>query len=101
MVGPFRAPSLARPLSLAHQSLLQSSRPVRAVTTCSSGEEALRLLRETQPRFNLVISDVMMPGEINGFQLLDCIARELNVPVVSARLLPGAVQRSADAARSQ
>jgi hypothetical protein len=39
---------------------LAPTRP--AVTTCSSGQQALKLLREKESEFDLVLSDVYMPG---------------------------------------
>jgi CheY-like chemotaxis protein len=53
------------------------------VTTASTGEDALRLLREAVLPFHLVLSDVCMPN-MNGYNLIECIALEMDVPVISA-----------------
>lgn len=58
---------------------------VPTVETCSSGQEALELLREKQEpgqgQFDLVLSDVYMP-DMDGFRLLEHIGLELDLPVI-------------------
>ena len=49
------------------------------VATASNGREALALLKEQEP--DLVLLDMMMPG-LDGFQVLDLIRQDSNVPVV-------------------
>lgn len=53
-----------------------------AVTTVNQAKQALQILRENKNKFDLVISDVWMP-EMNGFQLLQQLAHEMDLPVVS------------------
>lgn len=57
-----------------------------AVETQTNGQEALALLRarqdEAQNQFDLVLSDVYMP-DMDGFRLLELIALELDLPVIS------------------
>ena len=47
------------------------------------GAEALKTLRERRDDFDIVLSDVHMP-DMDGFKLLEHIALELDVPVMSA-----------------
>ncbi|KAL6137817.1 hypothetical protein ACLB2K_063106 [Fragaria x ananassa] len=51
------------------------------VTTVNQAKQALQILRENKNKFDLVISDVWMP-EMNGFQLLQQLAHEMDLPVV-------------------
>ncbi|KAI5068414.1 hypothetical protein GOP47_0016759 [Adiantum capillus-veneris] len=51
------------------------------VTTCNEVSGALKLLREKERDFDLVISDVYMPNE-DGFKLLEVIGLELDLPVI-------------------
>ena len=37
-----------------------------AVETCVNGKEALKLLRDKDKNFDLVLSDVYMPGEMQA-----------------------------------
>lgn len=53
-----------------------------AVTTCGRAEVALSLLRDDQNAFDVVLSDVHMP-DMDGFQLLELIGLEMDVPVIS------------------
>jgi DNA-binding NtrC family response regulator len=39
--------------------------------TAATGVDALRLIEADVIRFDLVLSDVMMPGEVSGLQLID------------------------------
>ena len=49
------------------------------VATASNGRTALALLEEREP--DLVILDIMMP-DLDGFQVLDLIRQDSNVPVI-------------------
>ena len=53
------------------------------MTTFTRGAEALKTLRERRDDFDIVLSDVHMP-DMDGFKLLEHIALELDVPVMSA-----------------
>jgi CheY-like chemotaxis protein len=57
--------------------------PRTPVTTFTRGAEALKTLRERRDDFDIVLSDVHMP-DMDGFKLLEHIALELDVPVMSA-----------------
>jgi two-component system alkaline phosphatase synthesis response regulator PhoP len=52
--------------------------------TASDGEQALAILRETQPE--LVFLDVMMP-KLNGFDVCHAVKHELGMPNVHVVLL--------------
>lgn len=56
-----------------------------AVTTCSQAEVALTLLREKKGFFDLVLSDVHMPG-MNGYKLLQQVGIEMDLPVISKKI---------------
>jgi CheY-like chemotaxis protein len=65
------------------------------VLEASSGEEALRLLEQGEHRIDVVLTDVEMPGEMDGFALARWLRRERpDVEVVMA----GTPARAADAA---
>ncbi|MCO5549948.1 hypothetical protein L7F22_003425 [Adiantum nelumboides] len=51
------------------------------VTTSNEVSGALKILRENEKEFDLVISDVYMPNE-DGFKLLEVIGLELDLPVI-------------------
>ncbi|XP_039841898.1 two-component response regulator ORR25-like [Panicum virgatum] len=54
------------------------------MTTVTEAETALEMLRERKNRddqFDVVISDVFMPG-IDGFKLLELIGLEMDIPVI-------------------
>lgn len=53
-----------------------------AVTTTSEAIKALKLLRESKDKFDLVISDVHMP-DMDGFKLLELVDFEMDLPVIS------------------
>ena len=54
------------------------------VSTCSSGNEAVQVLRER--RFDLVITDLMMP-DLDGFGVLKAVKK--HAPLTSAIVLTG------------
>ncbi|XP_023638473.1 two-component response regulator ARR14 isoform X1 [Capsella rubella] len=51
------------------------------VTICSQADVALTLLRERKDCFDLVLSDVHMPG-MNGYKLLQQVGLEMDLPVI-------------------
>ncbi|KAJ8437322.1 hypothetical protein Cgig2_015053 [Carnegiea gigantea] len=51
------------------------------VTTTSQGKEALKMLKKNKNMFDIVITDVCMPG-IDGFKLLQIMALEMDLPVI-------------------
>ncbi|XP_057507420.1 two-component response regulator ORR24-like isoform X1 [Actinidia eriantha] len=51
------------------------------VTSTSQAKTALRMLRENQNWFDLVISDVHMP-DMDGFKLLEHVGLEMDLPVI-------------------
>ncbi|KAK5783803.1 hypothetical protein PVK06_038318 [Gossypium arboreum] len=51
------------------------------VTKCQQAREALALLRQDKNRFDIVLCDLHMP-DINGFELLQIIEVEMDLPVV-------------------
>ncbi|XP_047312729.1 two-component response regulator ARR12-like [Impatiens glandulifera] len=51
------------------------------VTTTSQAKTALKMLRENNNRFDLVISDVHMP-DMDGFKLLELVGLEMDLPVI-------------------
>jgi CheY-like chemotaxis protein len=57
-----------------------------AVIEASDGAEALRLLADGEP-VDLVFSDMVMPGEISGYDLLDTVRR--HYPKVARLLTSG------------
>mmetsp|Transcript_10406 Transcript_10406/g.26023 ORF Transcript_10406/g.26023 Transcript_10406/m.26023 type:complete len:386 (+) Transcript_10406:273-1430(+) len=52
------------------------------VYQCSSGVEALQLLRQHDKKVDIVLVDILMPGELDGFKLLELIGIEICIPVV-------------------
>jgi two-component response regulator (ARR-B family) len=54
-------------------------------------EKALEMLRDGEEQFDLVMTDVHMPG-IDGFQLLERIGLEMDLPVISIIILPCSTQ---------
>jgi len=57
------------------------------VTICSQADVALTILRERKDSFDLVLSDVHMPG-MNGYNLLQQVGLlEMDLPVISKTLL--------------
>ncbi|KAK8543091.1 hypothetical protein V6N13_136369 [Hibiscus sabdariffa] len=51
------------------------------VTTTSQAITALKMLRESKNKFDLVISDVHMP-DMDGFKLLELVGLEMDLPVI-------------------
>lgn len=54
---------------------LLASHGVTAVTTASSGVQAMRTLTELQPMPDLIICDVFMP-EMDGIELMDWLSQQ-------------------------
>ncbi|PON52371.1 Two-component response regulator [Parasponia andersonii] len=51
------------------------------VTTTNQAIKALKILRESRNKFDLVISDVNMP-DMDGFKLLEFVGLEMDLPVI-------------------
>lgn len=55
-----------------------------AVTSCSWPKDALVLIRNSDTKFDIVITEVnFSPDMINGIKFLETIVRETDLPVVS------------------
>jgi len=52
------------------------------VGKASSGRDAVRLARELSPGLDLVLMDVVMPGDIDGIRACAMIQEELDTPVI-------------------
>lgn len=64
------------------------------VYEATTGEEALKILKEINPE--ITISDVMLPGEVNGFALTEYIKSDLStshIPVILLTALSGQNQK--------
>lgn len=61
---------------------LLGSMGYEVVGKASSGDDAVRLAREKSPDLDLVLMDVVMPGEIDGITACGIIQDELDVPVI-------------------
>lgn len=62
-----------------------------AVTTVTNTTTALDMLRERKGRddqFDLVVSDIFMVDDIDGFKLLEHISLEMDIPVICKTLNP-------------
>eukprot|EP00213_Chloropicon_mariensis_P001307 CAMPEP_0197475884 /NCGR_PEP_ID=MMETSP1309-20131121/7256_1 /TAXON_ID=464262 /ORGANISM="Genus nov. species nov., Strain RCC998" /LENGTH=364 /DNA_ID=CAMNT_0043016017 /DNA_START=530 /DNA_END=1624 /DNA_ORIENTATION=+ len=53
-----------------------------SVHGCTSGIEALEILRTSGIQIDIVLVDIIMPGELDGFKLSEIIGLELCIPVV-------------------
>ncbi|KAJ7971906.1 Two-component response regulator [Quillaja saponaria] len=72
----------ASPVCLAYLVSLLKKCKYEVVST-TRADEALRILRETKDKFDIVITDVVRP-DMDGFQLLEIISFEMDIPVVLA-----------------
>ncbi len=52
----------------------------KVVSTASSGKEAIKKARETNP--DLILMDIVMPGKIDGIKAAKSIKKEFDIPVV-------------------
>src|SRR5690606_35318925 len=50
------------------------------VGAANTGEAAVRMAQEHMP--DIILSDIMLKGEMNGIEAADAIRRETNVPVI-------------------
>jgi CheY-like chemotaxis protein len=55
---------------------------LNVATKCTSGTEGLEILRQNEGEFDIVLTDVHMP-DMDGFQLLEQIGLEMDIPVIS------------------
>lgn len=53
------------------------------MTTTGEATVALKLLREKNSQFDLIISDVHNMPDMDGFQLLEYVGLEMDLPVIS------------------
>ncbi|MED6146461.1 hypothetical protein PIB30_034573 [Stylosanthes scabra] len=51
------------------------------VTATTQSRKAIEMLRENKDKFDLIISDVIMP-DIDGFKLLELVGHEMDLPVI-------------------
>ena len=65
------------------------------VLEAASADEALRLLERDEPRVDVVLTDIEMPGQMDGFALAQWLRRER--PSIEV-LMAGTPARAADAA---
>ena len=65
------------------------------VIEAGSGDEAVEVLRRTVPTVNVVVSDVVMPGSIDGFALAQWVRKQR--PDIKVILTSG-IARTVDAA---
>ncbi|KAK7319081.1 hypothetical protein RJT34_03794 [Clitoria ternatea] len=65
------------------------------VTTCCLAAEALKKLRERKDGYDIVISDVNMP-DMDGFKLLEQVGLEMDLPVISRRVMKGVQHGACD-----
>ncbi|XP_055811279.1 two-component response regulator ARR1-like isoform X1 [Solanum dulcamara] len=77
--------ALAATSQLPAQSLA-TLQAAALVTKSNRAELALSMLRENRNGFDIVISDVHMP-DMDGFKLLDHVVLEMDLPVISLRVL--------------
>jgi CheY-like chemotaxis protein len=66
------------------------------VVECANADEALAILRHSEIVLDLVLSDIEMPGTVDGFSLATWIRK--NRPGLDV-VLAGNVRRAADAAK--
>eukprot|EP00741_Cyanophora_paradoxa_P015040 tig00020830_g14511.t1 len=70
---------------LVVEKLLNKCSMPAKVTLAKNGHQALELLNEGSIKFDLVLSDVVMPGQFDGFELLQAIKRSAqlkDIPVI-------------------
>ena len=65
------------------------------VTRAHDSDEALEILHRDQ-KFDLVLTDVMMPGELDGFELAKWIEKNREIPVVVMSAYAGPHEQKSD-----
>ena len=65
------------------------------VTRAHDSDEALKILHSDQ-KFDLVLTDVMMPGELDGFELAKWIEKNREIPVVVMSAYAGPHEQKSD-----
>ena len=70
-----------------------------AVTATTKATEALKMLRKKKKKYDIVITDVIML-DMNGFELLEIIGLEMDVPVISKLIISKSVYINLDEIKS-